>query len=145
MADIKKRIGFDLARKINDEISKTSKNDERVNIASASKVSTAEYKHSDRDIKLMSSILKYISDMISHEPHVDLAMVLSRCKNEDGLKFEELNIDSDKLKKYILALLKKHEHKTDDDSVGYIPTKDKENDSSVDMEADYYGHSKPKA
>ena len=144
MADIKQRIGFDLARKINDEISKTSQNDiPTSNLNTEAKVATAEYKHSERDIKLMSNILKYITDLIKHEPHVDLATVLSRCKNEDGLKFDELSIDSDKLKDYISKQLAKTEHKTDE-NIGYIPASGKEH-GFEDEEADYYSHSRPKA
>jgi len=161
LADIKERIGFDLTQKVVNEIEKIS-NEKLANhdhnsasnscgCNSASNSCSCPVKtamtHPPRDVELMSNILKYIKDMIQHEPHLDSATILSRCKDEDGLRFVDLEkkIDREKLVSYIKDLLKSQDNDSNNSLVSYTPSDDKEN-SSVDSDnsiADYYGHAEP--
>jgi hypothetical protein len=147
LADIKARIGFDLVSKFDQELNKTST--EKTASCSMSKdscscgcsVKTAST-HSENDIKRMENILKYIKDVVQHEPHLDVAEILNRCRSIDELGFSYLKIDIFKLSKYIEDLLKKNAPNKSN-NVEYIPQDTQDLDTRIDYEADYYSHSKP--
>lgn len=161
LADIKERVGFDLAKKITNEIEKTSsesnssdcgctksctkckeKCDCKPGTCSCS-VKTASEKNSD-DVAIMNNILKYIKDMIGHEPHLTVIAVLDRCRKSDGLKYNNIahKIDSKKLVNYIEDLLKTQGKKVQDSLDTYIPQTD-DNDYALDNTADYAKHAEP--
>lgn len=148
LADIKERIGFDLSQKISEEMEKVSNIKEASESSSCGcggsccSIKTASKKspHSKRDVDTMRNILRYIKDMVSHEPDVSSSVVLHRCKEEDGLGFKELSnkINRDKLISYIDSLLLSN--KNSSNSVVYTPLSDEL--SSGDDVAEYYNHAK---
>jgi len=155
LADIKERVGFDLAKKIVNEIEKIS--NEKITTAGQScnnsssekcscEVKTA-MKHSERDVKLMDNILKYISDTVEHEPHLDSATIISRCRNEDGLRFNDLRIDIGKLKdwidKKILSNSSNNFSRDQLEEVSYIPPEPSTDGDADDKVAEYYTHAEP--
>lgn len=151
LADIKDRVGFDLARKISEETNKAPhKISAEASTACAcqntcqscqQQTKTAQQKHSEKDVKAMENVLKYIQDMVRHESHLDVGSVISRCRAEEGLGFSELRIDLGKLRKYIEGLLA--EHQEEHASATYIPKDRMEIDLAEDMQADYYNHANP--
>ena len=151
LADIRERIGFDLARKITNEIEKLSQIKESTaaencacnNSSSEScscPVKTA-MKHPERDVEIMGNILNYIKDMVKHEPHLDSATIISRCKDEEGLRFGDIEkrIDKGKLVSYINDLA---DSKVDGELAKYVPS-DQLDVSSEDDIAEYYNHAEP--
>jgi hypothetical protein len=166
LADIKERVGFNIATKIVDQIEKNS--NEHTHQTSASKdstckckkdcscsVKTASHKQSKskskknskskKDIKIMDGILSYIEDMIKHEPHLDPITVLDRCRSEEGLKYNSIRkkINHDKLMSFINDLLSSNVH-SHEFTITYVPS-----DSSIDVTqsdsvAEYYNHAEPK-
>lgn len=148
LADIKDRVGFDLARKISEETSKdfkveSSKKDCDCNSCGC-QVKEAQDKssHSEKDLGLMSNILKYIQDMIKHEPYLDAATVIARCRKEDGLGFGQLRIDLSKLRTFIDAELKNHEEKIS--PIFYVPSSTMNDGEAENLEAEYFNHALPK-
>lgn len=139
LADIKHRVGFDLAVKVVNEMEKTStaSSDCDCNDSCRCKIKTAS---NESDVFVMGNILKYIREMTTAEPHLNSSVILSRCKEEPQLRYYEIEsrIDSAKLLNYIKSLLK--HPKTE--SVNYISI---DNDSNLDADntADYYGHANP--
>jgi len=153
MADFRERLGFDLTIKIVNEMEKVSNEKMALNrceckhssSSCACSIKTA-MAHPHRDVELMRNILTYIKDMVQHEPHLDASTVISRCKQEDGLRYNDLEskIDKGKLIGYVKDLLGAH-----DDSfsslVSYIPSdssKHQERDAE-DSVAEYYNHAEP--
>lgn len=151
IADLRNRVGLDLAIKISNEINKD-------NISSASKECECKNNtnekclckvkqasmHSEKDVSTMKNILEYIQDMIKNEPHLNAAVVISRCENENGLGFDYLSkkIDQGKLIKYIDSLLDKNKL-SGHQNVRYTPAV-VDNDYSVeDISAEYYNHAEP--
>lgn len=152
MADIKERIGFEFVNKVIDELNKTSQTiearascgcDSHKEAECSCKIKTAEYKHSKEDISRMSNILDYINDMIKSEPHLDPAMVISRCRDEQDLGFNKLRINMDKLKDYIEIELNSKEDNQARDLISYIPTEPETTSLREDDRADYYRHAEP--
>jgi hypothetical protein len=152
LADIRERIGFDLTQKVVNELEKTSHDktaghDCACNSTSEScscPVKTA-MSHAPRDVELMGNILTYIKDMVQHEPHLDSATILSRCKHEDGLRFSDLEkkIDRSKLVSYVNDLLGKGD--LDESLTKYVPSDSGEDltSDSDDAIAEYYNHAEP--
>lgn len=144
MADIKQRIGFDLINKVSEELEKHEK------IASQKepcecggscgcKVKTASYKHPQKDVDQMQVILSYIRDMAKSEPHLDPATVISRCREEDGLRFGDLRINMTKLKDFIGEQLEKHHGEGDSEAVVvYVPQEPISSGEAEDNIAEYY-------
>jgi hypothetical protein len=152
MADIKDRVGFDLARKISQEVNngspvtaseKTSCGCTIPKPACSCKVKQAEYKHDARDVQLMGNILNYVKDMIKHEPHLDRATVVSRCRDEEGLGFGNLRINQAKFESYIDDCLSESDDKEKSELISYIPSEPLGEADAQDWEAEYYRHSKP--
>lgn len=147
LADIRNRVGFDLARKISDEIEKVGAHDEShcgcepIKQTCGCPVKNASVQHSKENVAQMKNVLKYIKDVSNHEPHLSSIIILERCKKEDGLKFNDLPVDIEKLKKYIDTLLEKHDHKEED--VKYQPKNNSEPESAEDQVAEYYRHAEP--
>lgn len=147
LADIRERVGFDLARKITNEIEKTSNaSEEDCGCNSSSKSCSCPVKtaseHQERDVQIMGNILNYIKDMVEHEPHLDSTTIISRCKNEEGLRFNDIEsrIDRAKLISYIKDLLGKQE---DDGLASYVPQHSESRNESEDQIAEYYNHAEP--
>lgn len=143
MADIKERVGFDLARKISEEINKDDKLTASQDLE-ASNIKQAEHKHkhSDRDIKLMENILKYVKDMIRHEPHLDRAAVVARCKDETDLGLDKLRINFGVFHNWIDKKLEKANDK-EPELVSYVPNEPLGEGDADDYRAEYYSHAEP--
>lgn len=146
MADIKDRVGFDLARKISEEVSKNNiiaaESCKCQNSCSCT-IKKAEYQHPEEDVRLMGNILNYIQDMIKHEPHLDRATIISQCRDEEGLGFNRLRINQEKLNNFIDDQLKIQNDKRKSNLVSYIPNDPFGDSDSQNWEAEYYRHSKP--
>lgn len=145
LADIKERVGFDLAKKITDELEKTSSTAQTKCCDTIKKECSCQIKVShlnsrEDDIASMANILKYIEDMIKQEPHIDAPVVLSRCKNEPDLHFITLEkkIDQNKLLNYINELLETNTS-YNPESIKYTPVTSDSDDASNDV-AEYYNH-----
>lgn len=150
LADIRSRVGLDLAIKLSNEI------DNQVHLASVKdsccginqkcscKTKIAQAQHSERDISIMNNILKYIRDMVKHEPHLDSAVIISKCKNEEGLRFNDLEskIDHTKLIKYINDLLGIN-NPANLEQVSYTPSEAITEYDADDRIAEYYNHAEP--
>tara|TARA_R110002020_G_scaffold50716_7_gene143288 strand:+ start:75962 stop:76606 length:645 start_codon:yes stop_codon:yes gene_type:complete len=95
--------------------------------------------HSKEDVQRMEMILTYISDMITSEPHLEESMVISKCRANDDLRFDELNIDLDMLKGHVGKLIGKY-RENDNVAVKYVPYEPSQMEFSEDNEADYYRH-----
>jgi len=152
LADFRERIGFDLAQKIVNEMEKSGGNIVEAGCGCHTKIDSCECSvksasaHSDRDVKIMNNILKYIKDMVGHEPGLDIITVISRCKREDGLLFNEMEkkIDRDKLISYIKDLT---DSKTEVELISYKPESIDTSleDKYKDSVADYYNHAEPES
>lgn len=153
LADIRSRVGLDLAIKLSNEID----NINHVSLSSITpgtccgetqkcscEVKTAQAQHSERDISIMNNILKYIQDMIKHEPHLDSAVVISRCKDEEGLRFNDLEkkIDHAKLISYVNDLLGVNDN-SQLEAVSYTPSEALTEFDADDRIAEYYNHAEP--
>lgn len=90
----------------------------------------------------VEKILKFIKEIVMNEPELATLAVLERCKNHDGLNFDNIRIDIDKIKKYIDALKSKSPKSTLDTS--YIKQQTDSTNREDDM-ADYYRHGIPDA
>lgn len=151
MADIKARIGFDAINSMHEE--------ERVKTASHSdcpcggpskdacacdvevKTASENKEHKEEDLRAMSNILSYIRDLCEHE-HEKLTpvMVISRCREEPGLRFDDLPINIEELKGYISEVLDKYS--TDEEEVKYI-ARDDEQTQDQNQEPEYRMHASP--
>ncbi len=144
MDDIKARIGFEalMAQKnIGKVISAGCGCDKSEKKACACEIKTAQLKrHDSADVEAMRQILLYIKSLVQHEPHLDHASVISRCRDEDGLHFRDLPIDLKKLQGFIDTLLSRE---ASDISVQYIPPDPIQSGDSDDNRADYYQHAEP--
>lgn len=143
LADIRERVGFNLTRKIVNEIEKISHEDDSSMKTSSKNIGSIKtaMDHSDKDIELMDNILTYIKDMIRHEPHLNSTIIIFRCKSEDGLRYRELEskIDKGKLVNYIKDLLKAQSSSHDSELAKYVPS-DLNIESENDSVAEYYNH-----
>tara|TARA_B100000131_G_scaffold320213_2_gene367776 strand:- start:96 stop:728 length:633 start_codon:yes stop_codon:yes gene_type:complete len=154
LADIRERVGLDMVSgdgsgNIGSKTSSASCSSEKSTGSKCSSCSTgnscgcsshgAESIHSQEDISKMKTILEFISDMIMSEPHLETSMVVSKCREDDDLKFDELNIDLDMLKEHIGKLIGKY-RENDDVAVKYVPYEPSQMEFSEDSEADYYRH-----
>lgn len=142
MADIKERIGFDLLNKVSEELENSDKTITASEECSCEKecsckVTTATFEHSEEDISIMESILGYIGDMTKSEPHLDVATVVSRCREEDGLKFEDIRINLDKLKEHIGQQLESHKDMCGEEVIYVQPTAIADGEADDDI-ADYH-------
>lgn len=136
MKDIKERIGFDLINKVSEELDGGEVITASDNFDGEEK--TASYEHSKEDIDAMSNILGYISDMANSEPHLDSATIVSRCKEEDGLRFGDLRINMSKLKDYIAEKLKELSESEDEGMVVYVKQEPINSTEADDDIAEYY-------
>ncbi len=174
LADIKERVGFDLAKKIVNEIEKTSskegdtgcgcgtkckkcKGDCNCKAAEGScgcQTKTASKKDGPKkklkgknkeDIAIMQNILNYITSMIQDQPHLDPMTVLSRCKEVDGLKYNNISnkIDQGKLMSFVEKLISSAGHDDHNHLIYYVPMDSNSlTDSKIDI-AEYYNHAEP--
>lgn len=171
LADIKRRVGFEIATKITNELEKTSssassesscgcpksckkckgdcncgkKEDCGCSVKTAAK-NKSKKKKDPKDIEIMDSILKYIKDMVNDKPHLDPLTILSKCREDEALKYNNISkkIDHEKLMKYIEKIISSKEHSGHDHMVYYIPTDQNSlADSHIDI-AEYYNHAEPR-
>jgi len=132
MEDIKTRIGFEKLMFHNkQEITATS-------IEFNNEVKIAKIKHTPEDIAAMKQILEHIAKIMEHEPHLDATAIINRCRQEDGLRFLDLPIDVNKLRRAIDKKLSKDESA---EIVNYVPTEPINSGEAEDTNADYYRHS----
>jgi len=147
LADIKTRVGFDLARKITNEIEKVSHSHSDDDCACSTvdtgcgcpiKIASA---HSELNVEIMANIIKYIEDTIRHEPHLDAPTVMWRCRNDEGLKFNHIEkiVDVKKLMNFISGLTKSDKNNLS----SYAPNDDMSDFESMDNTAEYYNHAEP--
>ena len=139
MADIKKRIGYDLLDQHRVKEAKASHSCECVKEASCGcNIKTAKEEHSKENIEAMRQILDYICGIIEHESHLDSLSVINRCREEEGLDFRELPINLEKLTEWI-------ETKLSDDQydVKYVPPEPIPSGDAEDNRAEYYQHAEP--
>ena len=146
LADIRERVGFDIARNITNEIEKISQTKESFNKEECGcdscecSVKTA-MKHPERDVQIMGNILNYIKDMVKHVSYLDPVTILTRCKEEEGLRFNDIQnkIDREKLISYIKDL---SGNTSDEPLAKYTP--DNSTHERVDDDiAEYYNHAEP--
>lgn len=146
MADIKARIGFDAIMASREDLANEKKASAGCGCGGteetkcACEVKTAQLKHSEDDVEAMRQILQYIQSLVKHEPHLDYTAIVSRCREEDGLHFQDLPIDLDKLKGFVETLLSRE---ADELSVTYVPPEPITSGDSEDNRADYYQHAEP--
>jgi hypothetical protein len=137
MSDIKRRVGFGLVQP--DEISIVAEEDCGCGGSDEESCACDVKTASDHDVEKMKNILLYIKDMASHESHLAPTSIIQKCREEDGLGFEDLKIDMEKLKDFIQSELSKHQNETKEE-VRYIPSEPEMGDNFEDSEADYYRH-----
>lgn len=154
LADIRSRVGLDLATKISNELnhenhkdaSEACQCDNNVSKKCHCEVKTAEShsSHTEREISIMKNILDYIRDMIKSEPYLNAAIIISRCKSEEALHFDHLQkkIDHGKLINYINDLLNK-EDPIREEKVQYTPSIIEDQFDAHDISAEYYNHAEP--
>ena len=141
LADIKDRVGFDLAHKISEEVS----GDKR---ASASKIDTSMDKtagvSSDRAIEIMQGIMDYASDMIEDQSGLNSVIVLDNIKCVDGLCFDEIKsrLNLDKFMEFLDYHIEQKNEK--EEAPSYVPM-DPSNMDDANDKADYYNHAEPSA
>lgn len=153
MADIKQRIGFDSIKKLHEESGlddKTAGSDcacdggvSNLCTCIGGKISSASKKsHSTEVIHSMKLILNYIVDLCKHE-HDTLSpvMVIAKCREESGLHFDEIPINTQKLNDFIEKTLKKYSKK--DDDFKYVPKDNDFGQNNVSSEAEYWSHAFP--
>lgn len=151
MADIKQRIGFDTIKKMHEDFGledKTASHDcgcggsDPAACACEVKMASKKKEHKEEDLKAMKVILDYILDLCKHE-HETLSpvMVISKCRDEAGLHFDDLPINIEKLTDFISNILDKYSSKGED-SVRYTPRDDMEQSDS-NPEAEYWSHAFP--
>lgn len=143
MDDIKRRVGFGLVDR--DKSIEITADEEECPCGGpnpdecACDVKTASDEKFEHDKAKMLNILRYIRDMIAHEPHLGLPVVIARLREEDGLGFEDLSIDMGKLNEFITSELERHRAE-EHSEISYIPAEPEAGDSYSDTEADYYRH-----
>ena len=145
MADIKARIGFDAIMASREDLQNEKKASAGCGCGGkeaecACDIKTASLRNRADDVKAMKQILIYIQNLIKHEPHLDYASVISRCREEDGLHFQDLPIDLEKLEGFIETLLSREANDTE---VAYVPPEPITSGESEDNRADYYQHAEP--
>jgi Asp-tRNA(Asn)/Glu-tRNA(Gln) amidotransferase C subunit len=144
MADIKERIGFEFSNKVINELNKTSDTSEASILGTGgSEIKIAKYDHSKEDIGKMQSILNYVKDMAKNESHLDPATVVSRCREEADLGFNNLRVNMAKFKEFVDKELQQYSSKSED-GVVYIPRESESSDNSETDEAEYISHANPK-
>jgi hypothetical protein len=181
LADIRERIGFNIATKIVEQIEKNSQDSKEsktakkesgcgcgksckkckgdcncekecscsVKTASKKNKSSKKNKKSDLDyeeqVMIMDGIIKYIKEMVSHEPHLPTIVVLDRCRSQEGLRYQsiEKNIDHDMLKSFIETLFSQRAS-TKYEPINYVPNDSTAHNFSYnDSVAEYYNHAEP--
>lgn len=145
MADIKARIGFDAIMAQRDDLANKKNASAGCGCGGAEtkcpcEVKTAQLQHDKNDVEAMRQILLYIQGLVKHEPHLDYTGIVSRCREEDGLHFQDLPIDLDKLRGFIDTLLSRE---ADELQVVYVPPEPITSGDSDDNRADYYQHAEP--
>jgi len=150
LADIKERVGFSLLG-IMDEGSLTASGNQKsasekmceckpCNCQGECKCGNkceCKVESDNKHIRKMEAVLDYINKIISSEPHLDAAIIVHRCREEDGLDFRKLPVDIDKLMKYIDSQLPKK----NSDSVSYVNPDVIVNEIDLsDNLAEYYRH-----
>ncbi len=147
MADIRARIGFELLSEIHkeSELSVTaSKKDCKCNDCGCGVTKTAqeELKHTPEDIKSMELVIKYIQGLIRHEySTLTPVMVITRCRQEPGLRLDSLPINFDKLNTFIEKEFSKYNVIEKD--VDYIPYDTTANQNNQNQDAEYWTHAFP--
>lgn len=158
MTDIKARVGFSIIKQMhenNENIITASENKEHCPCGGhepevcACNVKTAAKKSEKKSPKKehvdgMKLVLKYIKDLCKHE-HTNLTpiMVISRCRQEDGLRFNELPIQMDKLIKFIEKNLNKYEENDSEIQVTYIPIDTALAPVDLNSQSEFWGHAFP--
>ena len=155
MADIKSRVGFDKLNIPSDPnaeievIAGDCANEEEsegecsaCSSGNACPCSEHPEDFSDEDLNKMNVILKYVLDMIRGEPHLDEHSVISKCRDEEGLGFNDLPVDIGALKNYIIDS-KKIYSKKEDSPVEYELWEPSADDHREDRDADYFAHGIP--
>lgn len=144
MADIKARIGFDKIQEMHNDLEvKTAAKDCDCGCGTCDvKTATASQEYSEDDLKSMSNIIKYIQDMCKHEHEkLNTAIVISRCREEPGLRFDDLPINMEELTSFIKDILSKYN--TEDAEVSYIPRDDSLGQLDSNPQAEYWSHAFP--
>lgn len=158
MADIKERVGFEMIKhnQLPDAnlVSQAgcgcdNKGKKKSCCSSCEKgmpcegCSTKNTQKRDSDVKKMEQILKFIDDMVSDQPHLNPVIVISKCREEDGLGFDDLPIDTVKLNDYIKNK-RNNKEKDDEEEVLYISDSERmslDSAESLGSElADYFSH-----
>lgn len=144
MADLRSRVGFDLVKTLNSNLSENVKEagcgcntcdtcsgedkDEKANSKS----------YDDELINHIHSVLKYIADLSKDRPEVGYGAVITHCREHPSLGFDKLERKlNSKFKDAVLDIIGKH--KKDPEAVEYISGVDMESSNNDDL-ADYYSH-----
>lgn len=138
MADIRERIGFELIEKVSEELDKNTKSASKsCNCDDCScKLSTAQQKHKESDVKRMEKVLDYIDQILEAEEDIDVLSVISRCRDEDSLMFDQLRINMSKLKDYISKNVKVKD--SSNEKANYISYEFLSTDELENNLADYF-------
>jgi hypothetical protein len=155
LADIKKRVGFDLVNKTVNEIEKISTassscglNKDKCSCGCSPKSAS---KHLNKKASLnaderkivMKNTLDFINQIINFNSEITASEVIAKCLAEEKLLFEsiESHVDFSKLKEYISELINSKNKKTIE-SVRYVPSESLDIQFEDDI-AEYYKHSDP--
>jgi hypothetical protein len=151
MADIKTRIGFEDIKKMHENGGldyKTattdcgcggSKPDECACDIKTASDNGAE--HSESDLKSMSTILRYIQDLCKHEYEtLTPIMVISKCREEDGLRFDELPVNLPEIMSFISNIL--DSYGSSEEETKYSPRDDSQ-EVDTNPESEFWSHAFP--
>jgi len=154
MSDIKDRVGFSIIKQMhetNENIITASQKDHcpcggHEPAACACTVKTAKKKNVKpsakmQDIQDMKKVIKYVRQLCKHE-HATLTpiMVISRCREEPGLRFNNLPIQMDKLINFIEQTLSQYEDI--EIEVSYVPRGD-EQPGDLNSQSEFWMHAFP--
>lgn len=138
LADIRDRVGLDLIKE------EREKSENQVVSASEEPEENNNSRHSEENVRKMGVILQFIRDMIDNEEHLNPPLVISKCRQKEGLDFNDLCIDMGKLTNYIQDRLdQKHQNAPVEEVIYEVADPGGSGDIQEDSIADWWNHSQP--
>ena len=139
MADIKKRVGYDIVKSVDNVKSENIKSAFACCCNNCS-VCSVKDSYGEDALSSMQNVLGYIKNLIMDTPEVSAPAVIQHCRENQSLGFDKLEdkIDSEKLLNYVKDQLETYKSKPE--AVEYISRKDVDT-SDADDTADYMNHS----
>lgn len=146
MADIKRRVGFDIIKTLEDQPQNVKSAAQMCNCAKDGssgekcKVCKAKETLTEDGVKILKNFVEYAVDFGKSRPEVSVDAILHECKSHPKLDFNKIekHINSKALKEMIKSKLSKH-RKGNRDEVKYVA--DDLTDSRLENDlADYMSH-----